>query len=69
MVSQQGTEAKAGLDEEEEEEEHVYEHEINGKTFFITNEVNGVIYGRDGPEEVGEEVGRYVNGVPTFSSF
>jgi len=52
---------------EEAEEEEVYEVKINGKVYFTTNEKSGVIYAVDSEGDVGDEVGKYVNGVATFA--
>ena len=54
-------------EEEEEEEEGVYETVILGKKYYITNETNGEIYAILDDEEIGDIVGKYVNGVPTFT--
>ena len=51
----------------EEEEEEVYEVKIKGKTYFTTNEKTGVIYAMDADGDVGDEVGKFVNGVATFT--
>jgi hypothetical protein len=52
-------------EEEEEEEEEVFDIKINGKTYFTTNEKNGIIYSCV-DDEVGDEVGVFKNGVATF---
>ena len=54
------------VEEIEEEEEEVKEVKINGKTYYITNEINGIIYDLDENDEISLEVGKYNNGVPTF---
>ena len=54
-------------DEDEGEEEEVYEVKIKGKTYFTTNEQTGVIYAMDADGDVGDEVGKFVNGVATFT--
>ena len=51
---------------EEEEEEGVYETVIKGKKYYITNETNGEIYAVLEDDDIGDVVGKYVNGVPTF---
>ena len=51
-------------DEEEEAEEEVYEVTIKGKTYYVVNEQNGPIYAADADGDVGNEVGRYINGEP-----
>ena len=59
-------EEEAEEEAEEEEEEEVYEVVIKGKTYYTTNEKNGVIYGVDKNGDVSDEVGVYVDGKPTF---
>ena len=44
----------------------MYEVVIKGKTYYVTNETDGIIYAIDANEEVGDEVGKYVNKVATF---
>jgi len=51
---------------EEEEEESVYEVVIKGKTYYVTNEVDSVIYDADENGDISIEVGVYNAGVPTF---
>ena len=53
--------------EEEEEEEEVMEIEINGKSYYTSNETNGVIYAIDDDEDVGPEVGKFVKGKAVFN--
>jgi hypothetical protein len=50
----------------EDEEEEVFEIEIDGKNYFTTNEKSGVIYISDENGDPGDEVGKFVNGVPIF---
>ena len=47
---------------EEEEETGVYEIEINGKRYYTTNEQDGIVYEIDGEDDVGDEIGKFVNG-------
>ena len=54
-------------EEEETEEEGVYEAEINGKRYYITNDVNGTIYAIVGEDDIGDEIGSFVNGKPVFN--
>ncbi len=51
---------------EGEEEEDVYEIEIKGKTYYVSNEKNSVIYAADENGEITIEAGKYVNGKPVF---
>jgi hypothetical protein len=55
-------------DVEEEEDSEVFEHIINGVTYYITNELNGTIYGVDDSGEIGDEIGKMVNGSPVFDT-
>jgi hypothetical protein len=50
----------------EEEEEEVYEITIQKKTYYVCNEIDSIIYGVDSEGDIGDEVGKYVNGNPTF---
>ena len=50
--------------QEEEEEESVYEVVIKGKTYYVTNEVDSVIYDADENGDISIEVGVYKAGVP-----
>jgi len=59
-----------GEEEEEEateEEEDVYEIEINGKTYYVSNEQNSVIYAADESGDITIEAGVYKNGKPVFN--
>jgi hypothetical protein len=51
---------------EGQEEEEVFEIEIKGKSYYTTNETNGVIYNIVDNEEIGEEIGKFENGKPIF---
>jgi len=48
----------------EEEEDAVYEVTIKGKTYYVTNEVDSVIYDVDENGDVSIEAGIYKNGKP-----
>ena len=50
------------VEEEEEEEAGVYEIEINGKRYYTTSEQDGIVYEIDGEDDVGDEIGKFVNG-------
>ena len=52
--------------EEGEEEEEVYETKINSKTYYVTNEKNGTIYSVTTDGDIGDEVGKFVDGKPLF---
>jgi hypothetical protein len=54
------------VEDENDEDEEVFEIEINGKTYFTTNEINGLIYSADENNDPGDEVGKFVKGVATF---
>ena len=53
-------------EEEEEEEEEVFEVVINGKSYFTDDVKNGTLY-ENIDDDVGEEVGKYINGKPKFN--
>ena len=48
--------------EEEEEEAGVYEVERNGTRYYTTNEQNGIVYALIEDDDVGDEIGKFVNG-------
>ena len=52
---------------EEQEEEEVKEVTINGRTYYTSDEKNGVIYDVDENGDISLEVGNYVNGKPKFN--
>jgi len=66
-VENEESEEEEAEEEVEAEEEEVYEVKIKGKSYFTTNEKSGVIYAMDADGDVGDEVGKYVNGVATFA--
>ena len=51
---------------EEEEEEGVYEITINGTRYYVSNETDSTIYEVADDDEIGDEVGVFVNGKPIF---
>ena len=53
--------------QEEEEEEEVYDIQIMGKTYYVTNEVNSIIYEADADGDVSIEAGVFVSGKPVFN--
>ena len=53
-------------DSEYSEEIDFYEKEINGKTYFITDDDEQEIYEKIDNDEVGELLGRIINGKPEF---
>ena len=53
--------------EEEGAEEDVYEIEINGKTYYVSNERDSVIYAADENGDISIEAGVYKNGKPVFN--
>ena len=63
------------VDEEEEEvdedvdveEEEVYEIKIKTKSYYVSNETNSTIYSITDDGDVGDEVGKYVDGKPVFN--
>ena len=52
--------------EESEESEDVYEIVINGKTYYVSNEQDSIIYAADENGDVSIEAGLYKNGKPVF---
>jgi len=53
-------------EEEEEEEEEVIVITISGKSYYTSDKENGKIYAIDKDEEVGDEIGVFVNGKAKF---
>ena len=53
--------------EVEEEEEEVMEIQIKGKSYYTSDEQNGKIYSIQEDDDVGPEVGHFVNGVAKFN--
>jgi hypothetical protein len=51
-----------------EEDQDVYEVEINGNTYYVSNEVDSIIYAADDEGEITIEAGKYVNGKPVFNA-
>ena len=54
--------------EVEETEDEVFEYAINGVSYYITHEINGIIYKIDDDEDVGDQIGVIINGVPSFTT-
>ena len=52
---------------EEEEGDGVYEVEINGKSYYVANEIDSIIYEADDEGEITIEAGVYKNGKPVFN--
>ena len=50
----------------EEEEADVYEVTIKGKSYYVSNEVDSLIYAADENGDISIEAGVYKNGKPTF---
>ena len=65
-VAEEEVEVNVEEEEEEEEEVEVIEVEINGKPYFTTDEISGIIYERTKDGDIGNEVGRFVGGLPKF---
>ena len=54
-------------EQQEEEEESVEEVTIQGQRYYVTNTRDGLIYSVMDDDDVGPEVGKYVNGKPVFN--
>jgi hypothetical protein len=52
--------------EEATEEEEVYQIEINGKSYYVQNTTNSIIYEEDETGDISKEVGVYKAGKPHF---
>ena len=70
VVVEEGESDEVVVEEESEEvveeEEGVYETTINGTRYYITNDTDGEIYAIIDDDDIGDVVGRYVEGKPTF---
>jgi len=62
VVEEETEEVEGDGEEEGEEEAGVYEIEINGTRYYTTDEQNGTVYAVLDDDEVGDEVGSFVNG-------
>jgi hypothetical protein len=58
--------AAVAEEEEEEEEESVEEWEFEDDKYYVSNTKDGKIYSITKDEEVGDEIGKFVNGKPIF---
>jgi len=54
-------------EEEGEEEEDVYEVELNNNIYYVTNEIDGLIFKQDLEGDVGDEIGYFKDGVAIFN--
>ena len=59
---------KTEEEEEEEQEQELYEILIGKSSYYVTNETDGPIYEITEDQEVGDEIGQYVNGKPVFQT-
>ena len=53
--------------EEEEEDEELFEMEIGGKTYFVTDEKNGTIYEALDDDDIGEMLGHLKDGTAVWN--
>jgi len=67
MIGRESDRRVSGEQVEEEDSGEVFEITIAGKAYYTTNEKNGKIYAVDADEEVGDEIGAFVNGKPVFN--
>jgi len=59
-------EAETEAEEQEEDDQEVFEIDIEGVSYYTDNEISGKIYKIDNNEEVGDEIGVFVNSKPKF---
>ena len=57
---------KVNDNDEDDEDEEVCEMEINGVNYYVSDEVNGLIYKIEKDGEIGRCVGKILNGLPIF---
>ena len=62
VVVEEEVEEEEVEEEEEEEEAGVYEIEVNGTRYYTTNEKDGIVYSVLEDEDVGDEIGKFING-------
>ena len=60
-------EVEEDVEVEEVEEEEVYEIKIKTKSYYVSNETNSTIYSITDDGDVGDEVGKYIEGKPVFN--
>ena len=66
VVEEEEEEEEEVVVEEEEEDAEVYEITIQSKTYYVTNEIDSIIYEADASGDISIEAGIYKNGKPTF---
>jgi hypothetical protein len=66
-VEEQEEQDEEAEQESIEEDTEVFEVTIKGVKYFTTNEKNGEIYSIDASGDVGDEVGKFVNGKAKFT--
>ena len=66
-VEESGEDEEVEESGEDEEEEEVFEMAIKGTSYYVTNETNGIIYTIVDNEDIGNEIGKFVNGKPVFN--
>ena len=64
--AEEEAEEEQASEAEEEPEEEVSLIVINGLRYYTSNETNGDIYKVEGTDDVGDQVGKFVNKVATF---
>ena len=64
VVEEEKTESEVVADDDNEEE--VFEIEIDGTSYYTTNETSGMIYAKTEDGDIGDEVGYFEDGEPGF---
>ncbi|MDC1151147.1 hypothetical protein OAS95_01085 [Pelagibacteraceae bacterium] len=59
-------ESEEEVEVEESEEDEVYEVTIKNKSYYTTNETDGPIYAILDDEDIGDQIGEFKEGKPTF---
>ena len=68
LVTEESEQEAEEQDEEDEDDgEEVFEIDIFGKTYYTNNATNGDIYSVDESGDPGDEVGKFVKGIATFT--
>ena len=67
VVEVEDDEEEEEEEEDDGEEEEVYEIKIKTKSYYVSNETNSTIYSITDDGDVGDEVGKYIDGKPVFN--
>ena len=66
VVEEEKTETETEVVADDDNEEEVFEIEIDGTSYYTTNETSGMIYAKTEDGDIGDEVGYFEDGEPGF---